>query len=178
MRRKMMVMESKMKRGFFCWERDGGFTMIEMLVAFIIIGVLVAVGIPAFSGWLPDYRLKSATTDLFSNLQLAKMEAIRANGDCEVSFDTSGGGSYQLTGPSGTIKTVALSEYGSGIGYGRPGGGDSVTYSGDVTFKASGMTTNIGGWVYIKNDKDRYYRVGTLLTGVVRLRKWNGSDWE
>lgn len=175
----MPVTGRRMKSGFCCSEWRAGFTLIEMLVALIIIGVLVTVAIPAFSVWLPDYHLKSAAMDLFSNLQLAKMEAIRANGNCEVSFNTGGGGSYQLSGPEGTVKTVKLSEYGSGICYGRPGGGDAVAYNGDsVTFKPRGTTSNIGGWVYIKNDKDRYYRIGTLLTGVVRLRKWNGSDWE
>lgn len=51
-----------------------------------IIGVLVAVGFPLASSILPDYRLRAAVRDIRSNLQLAKITAVRRNTRCVVAF--------------------------------------------------------------------------------------------
>ena len=61
--------------------------MLEMLITCAIIGVLAAAAIPAFSVWYPNHRLKSAARLIFSDLQLAKLQAVRANGKYRVIFD-------------------------------------------------------------------------------------------
>lgn len=177
-----------------------GFTLIEMLMTSVIIGILASVAIPGFSVWLPDYRLKRAARDVFSNLQLAKMQAIRANGRYAVAFNP-GAGSYDVVNCGsddtyGTVddvteKTVSLADYGSGVVYGNgsatktvPGTtawGDFVTYPSPVnvaTFNSRGIGT--GGYVYLANERDRAYAVGTQTSGVILLRKWNDTlvDWE
>lgn len=159
-------------------KRESGFTLMEMMAVVAIIGILVAVAIPGFSVWLPNYKLKGAVQDLYSNMQNAKMEAIKANGDYQIEFFP-GSGTYTMTSPGGNVQTVTLADYGYGVSYGDPEGGDEVSYSGDsVTFTSRGLTNNVGGWVRLTNDKNRYYQVGTLITGVIRLQRWNGSSWE
>jgi prepilin-type N-terminal cleavage/methylation domain-containing protein len=64
-----------------------GFTLVEVIVVVSMIGILAAIGIPAFSSWMPDYRLRSAARDLYSNLQRAKMGAIKNNAQWRVYFD-------------------------------------------------------------------------------------------
>lgn len=66
-----------------------GFTLMEVMTVICMIGILAAIAIPAFSSWVPDYRLRSATRDLYSNLQRAKMGAIRNNTQWRVYFDNS-----------------------------------------------------------------------------------------
>ncbi|RLB14646.1 MAG: prepilin-type cleavage/methylation domain-containing protein, partial [Deltaproteobacteria bacterium] len=68
--------------------KKNGFTLIEFLVTFVILGILTAIAIPGFARWLPNYRLKSAARDVYSNMQLAKMGAIKANADWAIVFDT------------------------------------------------------------------------------------------
>ena len=159
-------------------KKESGFTLMEMMVVAGIVGIMVAVAIPGFSVWLPNFKLRGAVQDLYSNMQNAKMEAIRANGEYKIEF-SAGSGTYTMTSPSGTVQTFNLAQYGYGIRYGDPGGGDPITYSGDsVTFTSRGMTNNIGGWVKIRNDKGQFFQVGSLQTGVIRLQRWNGSSWQ
>jgi len=55
-----------------------------------------------------------------------------------------------------------------------------VSFPGDrVVFNSRGMTTGtLGGYAYLKNDRNACYAVGTWSSGIVVLRKWNGSAWE
>jgi len=177
-----------------------GFTKLELLVAMSILAISTSLAVPAFSRWLPNSRLKGAARDLYSNLHLAKSGAIRDRGEWAVKFDT-GGKSYQVVsgGPDGIYsttgdnvvqKTVSLPAYGSALSFG-PGSatrkvgqnepiGDIVSFTGDrVVFNSRGMTTGtLGGYAYLQNDRNTCYAVGTWSSGIVVLRKWNGSAWE
>jgi len=68
-------------------KRELGFTMIELVIAVAIIAIMAAIAIPGFSTWLPNYRLKSAARDLYSNMQLAKIGAVRNNANWAIVFD-------------------------------------------------------------------------------------------
>lgn len=70
-------------------KNETGFTLIEVVTVVAMIGIIAAVAIPAFSSWVPDYRLRNAARDLYSNLQRAKMGAIRNNAQWRVYFDNS-----------------------------------------------------------------------------------------
>jgi Tfp pilus assembly protein FimT len=177
-----------------------GFTKVELLVVISILAISASLAIPGFSRWLPNYRLKGAVRELYSNLHLAKSGAIRDRGEWAVKFNASGN-SYQVVsgGPDRiystaddnvVLKTVSLADYGSGLSYGAGNAtrkvgqnepiGDSVSFPGDrVVFNSRGMTTGtLGGYAYLQNDRNACFAVGTWSSGIVVLRKWNGSTWE
>ncbi|RLC20834.1 MAG: hypothetical protein DRH56_10000, partial [Deltaproteobacteria bacterium] len=117
-----------------------------------------------------------------------------------VVFNT-GNGTYQLVsgganrvyeggGDDVVQKTVTLADYRSGIGYGHGNAtspvpssgsfpGDNVSFTNNrVTINPRGMINiTTGGYVYIANNKSRTFTVGALSTGVVMLKKWDGSAW-
>lgn len=180
--------------------KKDGFTLIEMLVVVAIIGILASAAIPAFSRWLPAWKLKSAASDLYSDMQYAKMGAIKDRSEWAVVFNK-GNGTYQLVsggadgvyGGTGDVaeKTVKLADNGYGIAYGwgdattnatSSGGSfsDEVTFSSySVVFNKRGMINSItGGYVYIDNERDETYTVGVLGSGVIMLRRWHNSAWE
>lgn len=56
-----------------------GVTLIELLVGIAIVGILLAVGIPSFSGWIQSTQIRTAAESIQSGLQLARAEAVRRN---------------------------------------------------------------------------------------------------
>lgn len=56
-----------------------GFTLIELMVALTIMGVLAAVAAPSFSSLIANQRARAASTDLYAALTLARSEAIKRN---------------------------------------------------------------------------------------------------
>ena len=185
-----------------------GFTLIELLVVIGILAVLALIAIPAFSAWMPEYRLKQAARELYSNLQRAKMGAVRANESWGILFVDGANPEYRIyslganrswdlgTGDDQLQNiTIKLSDY-KGVKYGRaltipkvtPGdqGTGSLSHSTGfphfspvVVFTNRGTVGNPFGFVYLSNGKGTCYAVGTPSpAGVVVLRKWNGSSWQ
>lgn len=66
-----------------------GFTLLEFLVAITVISIMVTIGIPSFLDMISKYHLKGATETVYSDLQLARMEAIKRNKNISLSFQTS-----------------------------------------------------------------------------------------
>ena len=54
-----------------------GFTMAELVISLCIITLLAGVSVPIFTTVIPDYKLKSAARDLYSNFRKAKRQAIK-----------------------------------------------------------------------------------------------------
>jgi len=60
--------------------RACGFSLIELMVAIAIAGILMAVGIPSIQTLLNNQKMKSATFDLVTTAMLARSEAIKWGG--------------------------------------------------------------------------------------------------
>jgi len=79
-----------------------GFTLIEVLVSLVIVGILVKVTLPNFLSWLPVLRLSGAARQMATDLQLVRMQAIAKNTSQTVTFNVSGG-SYSFGSESRSL---------------------------------------------------------------------------
>ena len=55
-----------------------GFTLYELLITMLVIGIVLTVGIPSFSQFTQNSRITSTANDLHSSFQLARSEAARS----------------------------------------------------------------------------------------------------
>lgn len=176
-----------------------GFTLMEVIVIVAIIGIMSSIAVPAIRTWAPNYRLKSAAREVFSNLQKARSMAVKFNRNTAVVFDTANSRVVLCdnwdtsVSPSiciGEQHTVDFVSAGYGIGYGHgnatqdvPGGAFPL---GDVTFSANtavfnsrGLLAGTSGYVYLDHQTNTAtYAVGSLTSGVVRILKWQGGIWQ
>ena len=56
-----------------------GVTLIELLTALIIIGLVFGLGVPSFGGWIQNAQIRTAAEAIQNGLQLARVEAVRRN---------------------------------------------------------------------------------------------------
>ena len=170
-----------------------GFTLLELMIIIFILGILMAIAIPSFSAWLPEYRLKCAVRELYSNMQFTKMRAIRAHETYRLIFNYAGN-FYILQSPDASIKKniyfLDYDPYGN-IGYGKGSATKSANTSGGpipsdfisfqnnrASFNSRGTGSN--GYVYLANNNGTAYAVGIWSAGLVVIKKWNNSTkkWE
>jgi len=138
--------------------------MLELMIVIGIISILSAIVVPNIIGWYQAQGLRSAVVELQSDLQLAKLTAVKQNRDCSVNFNT-GAGRYNI--PC-TGKTVSLDSYSGGVVFGGPGG--ELTDN-QITYSSRGFTFN-GQRVYLTNrDNSGYYRIQVLASGGVSTTK-------
>ena len=70
---------------------QAGFSLLELLMALAIVGIIMTIAIPSILSWLPNYQLNAVASDLLSNIQKAKIMAVKNRNYCAVRFDESGG---------------------------------------------------------------------------------------
>lgn len=58
--------------------KQTGFTMYELLITMLVVGIILSLGVPSFSEFTQNSRISATANDLHSSFQLARSEAARA----------------------------------------------------------------------------------------------------
>lgn len=131
-------------------QRQTGFTLIEIMIVVVIIGILSAVAIPSYTSYVMRARLVEATVELGS--AQPRLETYWANERTYVNFDATSGKrmpvsanyDYTLTNPSASAYTLVATGKGSAAGFTF-----TINQSGQraTTAVPQGWTTNATCWV-------------------------------
>lgn len=94
-----------------------GFTLTELLITMLLMGILSAIAIPNFIAWLPANRLNGAALQIMTDLQAARMRAVAENNEYKIFFpnnhtyrildDTNGDGDEDV-GETGRTKDIQI----------------------------------------------------------------------
>jgi type II secretion system protein H len=84
---------------------NGGFSLIEMMIVCVLVGIIAAVATPSFIIYQQNSNLREAARDLASDISLCRQRAVAENIRYRIVFDQAGN-SYtvrQETGPNTNV---------------------------------------------------------------------------
>lgn len=187
--------------------RQAGFTVAELMIGMAVVAILAGIGAPSLSKWMDNYRIKAAARELYSTLQLTRMQAIKKHRtfkayfvnsgtwaayymiECKKTLDLcwpDGGAFYDFDDPNNdwdyTFNYLSMDSNGR-IRFQHPQGlspvqGTWPVYVGVMSFNPNG-TTNATADIYIAdNNNTKNYRVRVpSRAGAVTVEGYNGSSW-
>jgi len=90
-------------------DRAGGFTLVELMVSVVIVGIITSVAAPTFRGYMQIQKLTTGARDLVTTLRFARLKAVSERNQWVVMFQVAnnqyivfsddGGGSGLATSP-------------------------------------------------------------------------------
>lgn len=129
------MLHSKMK------DKQGGFTLIELMFTIVVLAVLLAIGVPNFRDFLHNSRMTSAANDFLTDVNLARSESVKRR--VSVTLCKSTDGSSCTTDASVALRRwiVYVDDANSGAVHANDGNG-SVD-SGETVLKDRTIATSV-----------------------------------
>ncbi len=181
---------SEARPNLLLMRRGRGFTLLELMTAIAVVGIVLAVGIPSFRTFIASNRLASQTNELLTALSLARSEAMKrgvAVTVCQSANQTS----CQTSGSEWRVGWIVFAETAGGVGTVNTGepiiasrpalpGNNSISFNGNpawrVTYNVQGMTTSLGTLSVCDSVRMGYKReIRIARTGRAEMHRLEGN---
>ncbi len=133
---------------------SSGFSLIEIITALAILGVLASIAIPGWVALLPGYRLNSSARQVQSELHRIKMQAISERVGFQLVF-TQGAPAYTILRDRNLSATKPLAD------------GILIAKAGKISFSPQGTAS--GDRVRLTNANSACTQVVVSATGRIRI---------
>jgi prepilin-type N-terminal cleavage/methylation domain-containing protein len=148
-------------------QSDCGYTLTELLVALVIVGVIAAIASPSFMGLLSRYRLEEALQQLLGAINETQRLAMVQGKSCRINVNPSTNNITANT--AGCLLSDRQINSAIRIRSNFPG-------TTNITFSYRGSTTRMGTIVLSSDYTDtQKCFVIALGTGIKRIGNYNGS---
>lgn len=144
---------------------QSGFSLIELMIALVIMTMLLLAGAPSFSAFLQNRKIRNAATAVSDGLGLAKAEAVRRNTNVSFALDGASGWVVGCTTPSAdgtscpaSIKTRSSNE----------GSADIATTATNLIFNGYGRVSSLAAGVNATIDVSNTLGTCETLGGNMR----------
>lgn len=154
-----------------------GFTIIEVMIALVVLGVLVGLGAPSFFGFLQNQQIRAATEATLNGLQLARAEAVRRNLAVQIVLSPPASGWAVSESASGTAiqSRVSKESTANAVVTTTPALSTTVTFTplGGVTANADASATitqiNVTNISFPASQGARPLRITVSAGGSIRM---------
>lgn len=110
-----------------------GFTLIEIMISFALVGILVVIAVPAFQHWVQNAQIRNGAEGILNGLQQARGEAVRRNAIVQFTLTNQSGWAISTAATKTTPAAVILTrdaQEGSNNASVSTGGATTVSFNG------------------------------------------------
>lgn len=164
-----------------------GFSLVELMVVLAVLVILASIAVPAYTVWVPNYKLKAAAGEMVAALQLAKLTAVKENANVVIWFDTAnnayrafldngaGGGVAGNNTQDGSEKTIRQGTLDADVNMYNT---SFSTWGNQTVFNSRSMASGGWGYVYLRNNNSEFRRITVWTTGHLKMESsTNGTSW-
>ena len=145
--------------------RPKGFTLVEILVAIVLVTIIALIAVPSYFGYSLNTNLKTAARNIQADFLDLKERAIAESTMYRITFDQSGN-SYTIEkgtesgGPYTPIEVKTLSAFGGDVGIFNAVFGGGIP---SITFEGRGIATT--GKVVLTNSRGSTATIAASVSG-------------
>jgi len=111
--------------------RQSGTTLLELIVAITVLGVLAAIAVPSYVHFIAAQRVRAAASDLYLTIVRARSEALKRSATVTISPTNTSGWQYGWNVPDPAATTTLLDNHAAINGV-------SISGPTSVVFQSSG----------------------------------------
>jgi type IV fimbrial biogenesis protein FimT len=125
------------------FRKSAGFSLIELMVSVVVLGVLASIAVPSFQAWIRNTQIRNAAESITNGLQRARAEAVSRNTNTSFVMGTDSSWTISVVNPALTIDQRLASEGSKNVTRTvLPNGATTVTFSNVGLVVANADLTN------------------------------------